>query len=59
MNRKRIVSLLLALLMIFSMIPFSAFAESKVSDEEAAPFDETVEISEDHPEVEIIVLSIK
>ena len=55
MKRKRIVSLLLALLMIFSMIPFSAFAESKVSDEEAAPFDETVEFSEDHPEAEIIV----
>ena len=55
MNRKRIVSLLLALLMIFSMIPFSAFAESEVTDEEAAPFEETVEISEDHPEAEIIV----
>ena len=55
MKRKRIVSLLLALLMIFSMIPFSAFAESEVTDEEAAPFEETLEISEDHPEVEIIV----
>ncbi len=55
MNRKRIVSLLLALLMIFSMIPFSAFAESEVTDEEAAPFEETIELSEDHPETEIIV----
>ena len=55
MNRKRIVSLLLALLMIFSMIPFSAFAESEVTDEEAAPFEETIEISEDHPDAEIIV----
>ena len=55
MNRERIVSLLLALLMVISMIPFSAFAESEVTDEEAAPFEETIEISEDHPEAEIIV----
>ena len=55
MNRKRIVSLLLALLMIFSMIPFSAFAESEVTDEEAAPFEETIEISEEQSEAEIIV----
>lgn len=41
--------------MIFSMIPFSAFAESEAPDEEAAPFEETIEISEDRPEAEIIV----
>ena len=55
MNRKHIVSLFLALLMVISMIPFSAFAESEVTDEEAAPFEEIIEISEDYSEAEIIV----
>ena len=55
MKRKRIVSLLLALLMLISVIPFSVFAESEVMEDAAAPFEEVVEISEENPEAEIIV----